>query len=53
MLGDKKKVYSIILDKNIKQKIDELAIQDGRSSSAMINQILKKYVEDIQLHKDK
>ncbi|MDD4779092.1 MAG: hypothetical protein PHT02_00615 [Tissierellia bacterium] len=46
MLGEKKKVYNIILEKKVKQKIDEVAQQEDRSSSAMINWILKKWIEE-------
>ena len=45
MLSDKKKVYNIILEKEIKNKIDDIAKENDRSSSYMINFILKKYLE--------
>jgi predicted DNA-binding protein len=47
MLSDKKKIYNIILDKQTKEKIDEIAKAEDRSSSAMINWILKKYIEQM------
>jgi predicted transcriptional regulator len=46
MLSDRKKTYNIILDKEIKTKLDEIAKSEDRSSSAMINWILKKYIEE-------
>lgn len=46
MLSDKKKIYNIILEKCIKEKIDEIAKIEDRSSSAMINWILKRYIEE-------
>jgi predicted DNA-binding protein len=45
MLSDKKKVYNIILEKEVKNKIDNIAKENDRSSSYMINFILKKYLE--------
>lgn len=52
MLSDKKKVYSIILDREIKEKIDKIANDEDRSSSAMINHILKKYIQENQQFKE-
>jgi len=46
MLSDKKKVYNVILEKEVKEKIDNLAKEQDRSSSYMINFILKKYLEN-------
>lgn len=51
MLSEKKKIFNIILEKLVKEEIDRMAIEDDRSSSAMINWILKKYIE--QIKKDK
>lgn len=45
MLGKNKKVYSIILDKEIKEEIDKIASEQERSSSWLINAILKKYLD--------
>jgi predicted DNA-binding protein len=46
MISDKKKIYSIILEKEVKENIDQIAKQEDRSTSAMINWILKKYIND-------
>jgi predicted transcriptional regulator len=45
-LSDKKKVYNIILEKEVKQKIDDIAKAENRSSSYIINYILKKFIEN-------
>lgn len=45
MLNEKKKVYNIILEKQVKEEIDKLATKEDRSTSSMINWILKKYLE--------
>ncbi len=45
-LGKDKKIYNIILEKQVKELIDEIARIEDRSSSNLINRILKKYVED-------
>jgi predicted transcriptional regulator len=44
MLSDRKKVYGIILDKKVKEEIDKVANNMERSSSWLINDILKKYL---------
>lgn len=44
-LGIGKKVYSIILEKKVKEEIDEIAKSKDRSSSNFINQVLKKYIK--------
>jgi metal-responsive CopG/Arc/MetJ family transcriptional regulator len=44
-LGLSKKVYSIILEKQVKEEIDEIAKIKGRSSSNCINQVLKRYID--------
>lgn len=44
ILGVNKKVYSIILEKQVKEEIDEIAKIKGRSSSNFINQVLKEYI---------
>lgn len=51
LLSDKKKVYNIILEKNVKDEIDKIAKLEDRSSSAMINWILKKYIEEYKKEK--
>lgn len=45
-LGENKKVFNIILDRNVKTRIDELAKLESRSSSNLINKILTKFIED-------
>lgn len=44
-LGVDKKVYSIILERQVKDEIDEIAKTKDRSSSNFINQVLKKYIK--------
>lgn len=47
MLNDKKKkAYQIILEIKIKEKIEELADSEDRSTSWFINNILKQYLKD-------
>ena len=46
MLSDKKKVYSIILDKKVKADIDRIAKEQDRSVSWLINDALKRWLED-------
>jgi len=50
MLSDRKKVYGIILEKVVKNGIDKAAKEQERSSSWLINDILKNY---LQYHKEK
>ena len=45
-LGKDKKIYNIILEKQVKEAIDELARMEDRSSSNLINRLLKKYIEE-------
>ena len=47
-LSDNKKVYNIILQKQVKNEIDDIARKEERSSSNLINLILKKFVCDYQ-----
>jgi predicted transcriptional regulator len=44
-LGQNKKSYLIVLEKSVKEKIDEIALKNSRSSSNLINLILKQYIE--------
>lgn len=46
-LGKNKKVFSIILDIEVKEEIDKIADNDLRSSSNLINKILKDYIKSI------
>jgi predicted transcriptional regulator len=46
MLSENKHIYNIILEKAIKKQIDEIAKTQERSSSWLINNILKKWLED-------
>jgi predicted transcriptional regulator len=46
MLSDKKHIYNIILEKAVKKQIDEIAKSQERSSSWLINSILKKWLEE-------
>lgn len=48
MLGENKKVYNIILEKEVKKEIDKIAEKDERSSSWLINHILKEYLKSKQ-----
>ena len=43
-LSKDKKVYTIILEIQIKKKIDEFAKKHDRSSSNLINHILKQFI---------
>lgn len=52
-LGDKKKSYNVVLEIDIKVKIDEIARNDNRSTSYLINNILKQYIESIEKNKSK
>lgn len=45
-LSENKKIYSIILEKGVKESIDAFAKSEDRSSSNLINYILKKFIED-------
>jgi predicted DNA-binding protein len=47
MLSDKKKIYNIILEKEVKEIIDKVAKEQDRSSSNLINFVLKKYLEKL------
>jgi len=47
MLSDKKKIYNVILEKEVKEKIDKVAKEQDRSSSNLINFVLKKYLEKL------
>jgi predicted transcriptional regulator len=47
MLSKNKKTYTIILDVKVKDDIDKLAKEQDRSSSWLINHILKEYLENI------
>lgn len=51
MLGEKKKAYQIILEKEIKEKIDELAKKDDRSTSSYINKVLKEHIKNLEFDK--
>jgi predicted transcriptional regulator len=46
MLSDKKNSYTVILDKAVKAEIDRIALSMDRSASWLINDILKKYLEN-------
>lgn len=43
-LGDKKKSYNVVLEIDTKIKIEEIARKDNRSTSYLINYILKQYI---------
>lgn len=45
-LSEEKKIYNIILQKTVKEKIDTIAKTEERSSSNLINLILKRFIED-------
>ena len=45
-LSNDKKVFNIILQKIVKDRIDEIAKSEERSSSNLINLILKKFIAD-------
>jgi hypothetical protein len=45
MVGDNKHIYNIILEKEVKKQIDEVAKNQERSSSWLINNILKNWLE--------
>jgi len=48
MLGDSKKVYNIILEKDVKSDIDKIAKSMNRSSSNLINHVLNNYVKSVK-----
>ncbi|EKD94438.1 MAG: hypothetical protein ACD_26C00050G0001 [uncultured bacterium] len=52
MLGPNKKVYSIIIEKSVKQDIHQIAKKNHHSDSNLINFILKEYIEDEKRRKD-
>ena len=49
-LSENKVRQQVILSKDVKAKIQQLAEADGRSMSNYINQVLKKHIE--QINKD-
>ena len=53
MLSDKKKVYNVILEKEVKDKINIIAMENERSFSNMVNLILKEYLRLLDLDKNK
>jgi predicted transcriptional regulator len=44
MLSEKKKIYNIILEKEVKEKIEEIARNMERSTSWLVNDVLKKFI---------
>jgi predicted transcriptional regulator len=44
-LSDKKKSYNIILEKWVKYELDKIAKMENRSTSSLINHLLKQYIE--------
>jgi hypothetical protein len=44
-LSDKKRSFNIILEVDIKNEIDRIADEEYRSTSSLINYVLKKYIE--------
>jgi predicted transcriptional regulator len=48
MLSENKKAFNIILDKKVKEEIDKIAREQERSSSWLINDILKIYLNKNQ-----
>lgn len=44
-LSDKRKNYNVILEVTVKNEIDRIAKENDRSSSNLINWILKKHIE--------
>jgi predicted transcriptional regulator len=46
MLGENKKVYNIILEKEVKKEIDKIAKENERSSSWLINHVLKEFIKN-------
>jgi metal-responsive CopG/Arc/MetJ family transcriptional regulator len=53
MLSEKKKIYNIILEKQVKEAVDKIAKLEDRSGSSMVNWILKKYINEYNLNKEK
>jgi hypothetical protein len=53
LLSDKKKVYNVILEKEVKDKINTIAMENERSFSNMVNLILKEYLRLLDLDKNK
>ena len=52
-LGNTKKSFNIVLEKTVKEQIDKIAKENEyRSSSNLINYLLKKYIEDREGEKD-
>ena len=47
-VGKDKTGVLVNMDKDLKTKLEELAKQDGRSLTNLINKILTDYVEDTQ-----
>lgn len=52
MLSRFKKSYNVILEIAVKQNIDAIAKEQERSSSWLINHVLKKYIEDYNKRKE-
>lgn len=52
VLSENKKVFSIILDKKVKENIDKIAKEQDRSTSSMVNWVLKKFIDEYN-EKDK
>lgn len=50
-LSDKKKIYTIILEKEVRDIIEQMAKEQQRSISGMINYALRKFIEDEQKKK--
>lgn len=45
-LSDKKKSYNIVLEKHLKSELDKIAKMENRSTSNLINHLLKQYLKD-------
>jgi predicted DNA-binding protein len=46
MISDNKKIYNIILEKEVKARIDKIAKEQDRSTSWLVNSILKRYYKN-------
>lgn len=52
-LSDDKKVYNIILNKSIKERIEEIAKLEARSTSNLVNLVLKNFIEEYSKKENK
>lgn len=52
-LGNKKKSYNVVLDIDTKIKIDGIAIKENRSTSSLINYVLKQFIESKKESEDR